>query len=69
METIKELNLEELEQVNGGEEFIACTVIGIANNTTASACIGYGIGLQGENIGLGAATCAFLGFGIAYTTT
>jgi len=67
MNNLKELNMEELEQISGGEAFTVCSFIGFSNETTASACVGYGAGAQDEDIGLGAVACSFIGLGIGLT--
>jgi len=56
METIKELNTNELEQVNGG---LNCWLIGYSSGAETVLC--YSEGEENEG---GAAACAFIGVGM-----
>jgi len=56
METIKELNTNELEQVNGG---LKCFIFGYSSGTETVLC--YSEGKENEG---GAAACAYIGVGL-----
>jgi len=64
METIKELNINELEQVNGGDVFAWCFLIGGSSDPAAAACFAGGENTVERNGAFGATACAFLGVGI-----
>jgi len=67
MNNLKELNMEELEQISGGDIFSACAFIGFSNDSSASACAVSGVGVQDEDIGVGAVACTFVGLGLGWT--
>jgi len=69
MNSLKELNMEELEQVSGGKTFTACVIVGLSTDMTANACVGKGVGTEGEKSGMGANMCAWLGYGIGFSET
>jgi len=62
MEKIKELNVTELEQINGG--WSACVGIGISGGPMAQACWGEGKMTEDNTGGVGVTACAFIGFGV-----
>jgi len=62
METIKELNVNELEQVNGGANMV-CFFIGGSSEPVTQACAYYGTGSDAQNRGGGAIACYYLGIG------
>jgi len=62
METIKELNIKELDQVNGGN--VVCIGIGYSSHPEASACYGEGTSTSDSDIGKGASACYYIGIGI-----
>jgi len=62
MEKIKELNMTELEQVNGG--WSVCVGIGVSGGPVAQACWGEGKITEDNNAGIGVTACAYVGFGI-----
>jgi len=65
METIKTLNMNELEQINGGIAY--CIILGASNCTEAPACWGEGSSLSdkypSENYGYGVNICDIIGVG------
>jgi len=67
METIKELNMNELEQINGGNTG-ACFIVGVSSGAVVSACSKEGSSMTDENFGAGAIVCYFLGSGIGGVT-
>lgn len=59
-----ELNIKELEQVDGGNGF--CFILGLTNHTEAGACAYHGTstrGLEDDSMGGGALACVFY-FGV-----
>jgi len=64
METIKELNMKELDQVTGGDSISICAVIGFSDHKTSNACAFVGTGTENEGWGLGFTACAYVGFGM-----
>jgi len=68
METIKELRMEELDQVSGGA--LVCVFIGGSNDgANASACYASGTGSDGTGTkeGCGAGICYYIGIGFGCT--
>jgi len=64
MNNLKELNLNELEQVNGGNAGSFCVFIGFSSHVTANACVAVGVGAQDEDDGFGVTACALVGVGM-----
>jgi len=58
-----ELNMDELEQVNGGGDGCVCILLGASTRVDAAACYGSGSSKGDTSEGLGVNACAFVGFG------
>jgi len=61
MEKIKELNMTELEQINGG--WSLCMGIGASSEPMAQVCWGEGKNTEGPLEGNGITACAYVGLG------
>jgi len=66
METIKELNIKELEQVAGGITW--CFGVGISDTPEVAACAQVGSSTCDDYKGIGANACAYIGIGFGTTT-
>jgi len=65
METIKELNMEELDQISGGSAF--CVVLGFSTGEDLGGCLVPGAGTDDTKAGIGFNLCKYVGFGAGPT--
>jgi len=65
METIKELNMNELEQICGGNGL--CASLGLSDGVDVAACADAGVGTNDTNAGIGFTLCIFVGIGFGFT--
>jgi len=67
METIKELDMMELEQVTGGNAL--CALFGLSDGGDVAACANHGAGTNDTNAGIGFTLCIYAGIGLGFTGT